>query len=43
MSVWQKTKIWLLIGLLYAVYYAIKSSKILKRIEIPRIKWVEKS
>ena len=38
-SVGQNFKIWLLIGMLYAVYYAIKSAMALKRIEIPRIQW----
>ena len=43
MSVWQKIKIWLFIGMLYAVYCVIRSSKALKRIEIPRVNWGEKS
>ena len=43
MSVWQKIKFWLLIGLLHAVYFAVRSSKMIKRIEIPRTKWGEKS
>jgi hypothetical protein len=43
MFIWQKIKIWLLIGMLYAVYYAIRSTKALKRIEIPRINWGERN
>ena len=43
MFIWQNIKIWLLIGMLYAVYYAIRSSKVLKRIEISRINWGERS
>ena len=43
MSVWQNFKIWLLIGLFYSVYCVIKSTKVLKRIAIPRINWGEKS
>lgn len=43
MSVWQNLKIWLLIGLLYSVYCAIKGTKVLKRISIPRINCGEKS
>jgi len=42
-SVWQKFKIWLLIAMLYSVYCAIKSTKMLKRLSIPRISWGEKS
>ena len=41
-SIWQKFKIGLLIGMLYAVYYLIRSSQVLKRIEIPRPNWSEK-
>jgi hypothetical protein len=36
-------KIGLLIGLLYAVYGAIRSARALKRIEMPRINWGERS
>ena len=43
MFIWQKIKILLLIGMLYAVYYAIVSTKALKRIEIPRINWGERN
>jgi hypothetical protein len=43
MSVWQKFKIWLLIGVLYTVYCVMKSTKAVKRIAIPRISWGEKS
>ncbi|CAB1063866.1 hypothetical protein D1BOALGB6SA_8651 [Olavius sp. associated proteobacterium Delta 1] len=41
--VWQKNKIWLFVGMLYVVYYLIKSSKALKRLEIPRINLGTKS
>jgi hypothetical protein len=40
---WQKIKVGLLIGMLYAIYYLIRSSKALKRIEIPRPNLSEKS
>lgn len=43
MSVWRKFKVWLLIGMFYSVYWAIKGTKALKRIAIPRINWGEKS
>ena len=42
-SIWQKFKVGLLIGMLYAVYYMIKSSRALKRLQIPRISWGIKS
>jgi hypothetical protein len=42
-AVWKKNKIWLLIGLLYVGYYAMRSTRVFKRIAIPRIKWGEKS
>jgi hypothetical protein len=43
MSVWQKYKIWLLIGLLYVGYYTMRSTRVFKRIPVPRIKWGERS
>ena len=42
-SIWQKFKVGLLIGMLYAVYYLIRSSRALKQIEIPRFKWGTRS
>jgi len=42
-SVWQKFKVWLLIGLLYFFYCAVKGAKALKRLAIPRIRWAEKN
>lgn len=42
-SIWQKFKVGLLIGMLYAVYYLIRSSQALKRLEIHRPHWSEKS
>jgi len=42
-SIWQKFKVGLLIGLLYVVYYLIRSSRALKRLQIPRISWGIKS
>ncbi len=41
--IWQKFKVGLLIGMLYAVYMLIKSSRALKQIAIPRFNWGEKS
>jgi len=38
-SIGQHIKIGLLVGLLYAIYYAIKSTKALKRFAIPVINW----
>jgi len=43
LSIWQKFKVGLLIGMLYTVYLLIKGSKALKQIEKPRINWGEKS
>jgi hypothetical protein len=40
--IWQKYKVGLLIGMLYAVYYLIRSTRTLKRIQIPRFDWSEK-
>jgi len=42
-SIWQKFKVGLLIGMLYAVYYLIISSRALKRLQIPRTSWDIKS
>ena len=42
-SIWRKFKVGLLIGMLYAVYYLIRSSRALKRLQIPRISWGIKS
>jgi hypothetical protein len=37
LAIWQKFKVGLLIGMLYTVYFLIKSSRALKQIEIPHI------
>ena len=43
LAIWQKIKFGLLIGMLYTVYFIIKSRRALKRIEMPRINWGTKS
>jgi len=42
-AIWQKIKVGLLIGMLYTIYFLIKSSRALKQIEIPRFNWSTKS
>ncbi len=42
-AAWQKLKVGLLIGMLYTVYYLIRSSRALKQLEIPRFNWSTKS
>ena len=37
-GIWQKYKIWLLIGVFYSAYWVVKGFKMLKRIDIHRIK-----
>jgi len=37
-SIWHKYKIWLLIGMFYTAYCAVKSFKMLKHIDIHKIK-----
>ena len=39
LAIWQKLKVGLLIGMLYTGYLLIKSSRALKRIEMPRFNW----
>lgn len=41
--IWQKFKIGLLVGMLYAVYFAIKGTKALKQIEVPTANRIAKS
>ena len=36
--IWQKYKIWLLVGVFYSAYCVVKGFKMLKRIDIHRIK-----
>jgi hypothetical protein len=43
MLIWRWIKIWLFIGMLYAVYYLIRSALALKRVEISRNSWDAKS
>ena len=37
MSVWQNFKTWLLIGLLYSAYCAVKGTKFVKCTALPRL------
>jgi hypothetical protein len=39
LAIWQKVKVGLLIGMLYTGYILIKSSRALKRLEMPRFNW----
>jgi hypothetical protein len=39
LAIWQKVKVGLLIGMLYTGYLLIRSSRALKRIELPRFNW----
>lgn len=38
-AIWQKLKVGLLIGMLYTGYILVKSTRALKRIEMPRFNW----
>jgi hypothetical protein len=40
---WQKLKVGLLIGMLYAAFFLVRSSQALKQIEITRFNWSAKS
>jgi hypothetical protein len=37
-GIWHKYKIWLLIGVFYAAYCAVKGFKMLKHIDIHKVK-----